>query len=151
MSIEPNIPSERRDAVMAEAAKFLVARLQSSEDAVAVALEIARCENHVPEARAAALRSIARLMASAATIANSLARMNGTTHDQRVTVEHLGERIDGDKFETLSSRKTAEKREKLKSHPRRDWGITEKSARNPDEPSPHLWTRRRRVEEDVED
>lgn len=142
MSLTPETPPERMEAVMAEAAKFLVARLASSEDAITVALEIARCENHVPEARAAALRSIARLMASAATIANSLARMNGTTHDQRVTVERIGERIDGDKFESLSPRKTAEKREKLKTNPRREWGPTKNSVRDPSEPSPHLWPAR---------
>lgn len=133
MPIEPRIPSERREAVMAEAAKFLVARLASSEDAINVALDIARCENHVPEARAAALRSIARLMGSAATIANSLARMNGTTHDQHVTVE----RISGDKFESLSPRETAESREKLKAHPRVKGGPFKNFARTPAEP--RIW------------
>ncbi len=146
MSIDFYISPEGREAVMTDAARFLVARLASSEDAIAVALEIARCENHVPEARAAALRSIARLMASAATIANSLARMNGTTHDQRVTVEHIGERIGGDKFETLSPRKTAETREKLKAYPRGEGAPKKNSVRNLNEPSPHLWPARHRAD-----
>lgn len=138
MSIDTSITDNGREGVMAEAARFLVARLASSEDAIAVALEIARCENHVPEARAAALRSIARLMGSAATIANSLARMNGTSHDQRVTVERLG----GDKSAPLSTRDTAEKRQKLKTNPRAGGVPSKNSARTPGEPSPHLWPAR---------
>ncbi|HUJ03985.1 MAG TPA: hypothetical protein VLW75_10130 [Rhizomicrobium sp.] len=134
METDPSMTARAREAALAQATRVLMARLAASEDAVAVALEIARGENHVPEARAAALRSIARLMDSAATIATALARMNGTAHDQRVTIERIG----GDNPGVLGREESAERRQKLKRYPRGEGASEKFSAHDAGEPSPHL-------------
>jgi hypothetical protein len=83
----------------------------------------------VAQSRAAALRTIAQMMASASSIGTALARINGGTH-HNINVGRV------DKSRTLSNEETAEARQKLRAYPRGEG--TRKIFQAPEEPDKHL-------------
>ena len=111
------------------ATQILLDRLAASEQAIGVALGIAADEKIVAQSRAAALRTIAQMMASASSIGTALARINGGTH-HNINVGRA------DKARTLSNEETAEARQKLRAYPRGEG--TRKIFQAPDEPDKHL-------------
>jgi len=117
-------------AAVAAVSEILLSRLSASEGAIAVALGMAQDESIIPQARAQALKTVAQLIASAATLGTSLARMNGGTH-HTISVER-GE----DKLRVLSTEESAELRQKLKSNPRGE-GVR-KIFHAEEEPDKHL-------------
>jgi hypothetical protein len=130
----------RGKACVAQARRSLVSRLADCDAAIAVALEIARDGNVVPQARAAALQTIASLMSSSASIAMSLARMKGRT-SHHMTIERLGENApkcaekNMDR-QALSTAESAAIRQKLKANPQGEGGRRIFHAE--DEPDKHL-------------
>lgn len=108
------LPPGGAQAAVAAASEILLARLAAGEDAIAVALGMARDESIIPQARAAALKTVAQLMASASTIGSSLARMNGGTR-HTISIERRE-----DSLRPLSTEQSAELRQKLKNNPRKE-------------------------------
>ncbi|HEV2561498.1 MAG TPA: hypothetical protein VGT78_05100 [Rhizomicrobium sp.] len=130
----------RGKASVARATRYLILRLADCDEAIAVALTIARDESIVPQARAAALQTVARLMSSAARIGTSLARMNGSVNQREMDAnrrENAQKRAEKNVDRPpLSTDKTAELREKLRAYPRGD--EMKKNYQTMDEPDKHL-------------
>jgi hypothetical protein len=130
----------RGKASVARATRYLILRLADCDEAIAVALAIARDESIVPQARAAALQTVARLMSSAARIGISLARMNGSVnHRETGENRHENAQKRAEKSvdrQPLSTAQTAELREKLRTYPHGE-GM-KKNYQNMDEPDKHL-------------